>query len=144
MIVDAYLRFSNAQDISGAASGSTNTLDLSEARNVGVGKDLFIVVVVTTAFTDAGNDSTIAVALEGDSTDTFTPDSTVTLFTIPALAAIGDTFIAKIPIDYMNLRYARLKYTPANGNLTAGNVTAFITDNPQKYTAYAKNYEITG
>jgi hypothetical protein len=143
MIVDAYLRFSNAQDISGAASGSTNTIDLSEARNVAVGKELFIVVVVTTAFTDAGNDSTVAVALEGDSTDTFTPDSTEPLFTIAALAAIGDTYIARIPFDKMNLRYGRLKYTPANGNLTAGNVTAFVTQDIQKYIAYAKNYTIT-
>jgi hypothetical protein len=143
MIVDAQLQFSAAQAIT-AAAASTNYIDVGIARNVGVGENLFIVVTVDTAFTDASSDSTLTVALEGDSTTTFTPDGSQTLFTIPALAAAGAMYIARINPDFAaNYRYMQLKYTPNNGNLTTGAVTANIVKDVQKYTSYAKGYSIS-
>lgn len=142
MIMDAELLFSDAQAIT-AAAASTNYLDLGAARNIGVGEELFIVVTVDTAFTDSGSDSTLTVALEGDSTTTFTPDASQTLFTIPALAAAGSVYAAKINPDFAgNYRYLQLKYTPNNGNLTTGAVTASVVKNVQKYTSYAKGYTV--
>jgi hypothetical protein len=142
MIVDAQLLFSDEQAVT-AAAGSTNTIDLSAVRNIGVGENLYVVVVCTTAMTDTGSDSTLAVALEGDSTTTFTPDSTKTLFTFSALSAAGTTKIAKLSPDDINLRYARLKYTPGGGDLTTGSFTAFITKDVQAYTSYADNITIS-
>lgn len=144
MIVDSQLQFSSAQAIT-AAAGSTNTVDLGAVRDIGTGEDLYLVVTVTTAFTDSGSDSTLDVAVEGDSTTSFTPDGTQSQFVIPALAAAGDTFYAKLnpgapPLQY---QYIRLKYTPANGNLSTGAVTAFLAKDIQKYKAYAKNYTIS-
>jgi hypothetical protein len=138
MYVDAQLLFSDAQAIT-AAAGSTNTVDLGAVRDIGTGEDLYIVVSVDTAFTDGSSNSTLTVALEGDSTTSFTPDGTTDLFTIPALAAVGDKFIAKLspgsaPLQY---RYIRLLYTPNNGDLSTGAVTAFVTHNIDKFRAYA-------
>ncbi|WP_367980151.1 Bbp16 family capsid cement protein, partial [Burkholderia cepacia] len=65
-------------------------------------------------------------ALEGDSTDSFTPDSTFNLFTFPAASAIGTKLFAKLPVEYANMRYLRLKYTPTGGNLTAGTFSANV------------------
>ena len=141
MLVDAKLLYSDAQAIT-AAAGSTSTLDFNEARDLGVGEPLYIVVLVDTAFTDAGSDSALAVALEMDSTESFTPDYTRTLFTFPALSAAGSVKIARISPDDMDLRYSRLLYTPSNGNLTTGAVTAFITHDIQRYKAYADNITI--
>lgn len=141
MLVDKKLTYSDAQAIT-AAAASTDVIDFSEARNLGVGEPLYIVVLVDTAFTDSGSDSTLSVALEMDSTESFTPDYTRTLFTFPALSAAGTVKIARISPDDMDLRYSRLLYTPNNGNLTTGAVTAFITHDIQAWKAYADNVTI--
>jgi hypothetical protein len=136
MYVDALLLFSDAQAIT-AAAASTSSIDLSAVRDVGTGEDLYVVVTCDVAMTDGSSDSTLAVAIEGDSTTTFTPDYTRTLFTFSALSAAGTVKIAKLSPGDVNLRYLQLMYTPANGNLTTGSFTAFITSQVDKWTAYA-------
>lgn len=145
MITDALLLFSDAQAVT-AAAGSTNNIDLGSVRDIGTGDDLYVVAVLDVAMTDgAGNTYPLVVALEGDSTETFTPDGTQDLFSFPAASAIGTTKFAKLspgsaPLQY---RYIRLKYTPTGGNLTAGSVTAFVTKDIAKFAAYAKGYTIS-
>jgi hypothetical protein len=144
MILDKQLTFSDAQAIT-AAAGSDNTIDLGEARDIGTGKPLYVVVVVDTAFTDASSNSTLTVALEGDSTESFTPDGTQDLFTFSALSAAGTVKYAALdpgaaPLQY---RYIRLKYTPNNGDLTTGAVSAYLVEDVQQFVAYANNYTIT-
>jgi hypothetical protein len=136
MIMDKENTFCQAQAVT-AAAASTDVVDFSEARNVGVGEQLYVVVCCTVAMTDASSDSTLAVALEGDSTTSFTPDYTRTLFTFPATSAAGTVKVAALGPDDLNLRYARLYFTPANGNLSTGSFTGFITKNPYLYTSYA-------
>lgn len=143
MIHDAQNLFSDAQAIT-AAAASTNIIDLGVARNIGVGQNLFVVVTIDTTLADTGSNSTLTVALEGDSTTSFTPDGTQQLFIIPALAAAGNKYVARISPDYAsNYRYIRLYYTPNNGDLSAGAVTAFICNDPDNYTTYAKGYTIS-
>lgn len=136
MYVDALLLFSDAQAVT-ATAASTSSIDLSAVRDVGTGEDLYVVVTCDVAMTDASSDSTLAVAIEGDSTTTFTPDYTRTLFTFSALSAAGTVKIAKLSPGDVNLRYLQLKYTTASGDLTTGSFTAFITSQVDKWTAYA-------
>ncbi len=139
MFIDAQLLFSDAQAVT-AAAGSTNTVDLGVASDIGTGEDLYLVSVCDVAMTDgAGNTYPLVVALEGDSTTTFTPDGTQDMFTFPAASAAGTTKIAKLspgsaPLQY---QYIRVKYTPTGGNLTGGSFTTFITKDISKFTAYA-------
>lgn len=138
MYVDAALRFSNAQAVT-AAAASTSHVDLGAVRDIGTGQDLYLVVTVTTALTDGGSNTGTAVALEGDSTETFTPDGTITAFTFAQAAAAGTTKIIKLspgsaPLQY---RYIRVYYTPAGANLTGGAFSAFITTDVSAYTSYA-------
>lgn len=143
MIHDAQNLFSDAQAIT-AAAASTNIIDLASARNIGVGENLYVVVTVDTTFADTGSNSTLTVALEGDSSTSFTPDGSQTLFTIPALAAAGNKYIARINPDFAsNYRYIRVYYTPNNGDLSAGAVTAFIAHGIDAYTSYPKGYTIS-
>jgi hypothetical protein len=142
MYVDAQLLFSDAQAVT-ATAASTNYIDFGAVRNLGVGENLYIVVSCDVAMTDSGSDSTLTVALEGDSTSTFTPDYTRNLFTFSALTAAGTVKIARISPGDAELQYMQLKYTPANGNLTTGSFTAFITNNIQAYTSYADNITIS-
>lgn len=144
MYVDAQLLFSSAQAVT-AAAGSTNTLDLGAVRDIGTGGPLYVVVCVTTAMTDTGSNSTLTVALEGDSTTSFTPDGTQDLFIIPAVSAVGAVFFYRLnpgsaPLQY---QYIRLLYTPNNGDLSAGAFTSFITRDIQKYVSYADGVTIS-
>lgn len=142
MYIDALLLFSDAQAIT-ATAASTSHVDFGAVRDVGAGEDLYVVVSCDIAMTDAGSDSTVAVSIEGDSTTTFTPDYTRTLFTFSALAAAGTIKYAKLSPGDVNLRYLQLMYTVAGGNLTTGSFTAFLTNDIDKYTSYADNITIS-
>lgn len=140
MLIDQYELFSSAQAIT-AAAASTNSIDLRAERYIGVGaRPLYVVAQVTTAFTDSGSDSTLTVKMRTDTDSAM--GSTADLFTIgtfAALAAIGDQLVAPIPFGAIE-RYVDLYYTPNNGNLSTGSVTAFITADPQYWKAFAKGY----
>ena len=142
MYVDALLLFSDAQAIT-ATAASTSHVDFGSVRDVGAGEDLYVVVSCDVAMTDASSDSTVAVSVEGDSTTTFTPDFTRTLFTFSALSAAGTIKYAKLGPGDVNLRYLQLMYTVAGGNLTTGSFTAFMTNNIDKYVSYADNITIS-
>lgn len=144
MILDGQNLFSDAQAVT-AAAGSTNTLDLGAVRDIGTGENLYVFVSVDVALTDAGSDSTVTVALEGDSTSTITPDGTQDLFIIPALSAAGSVFYYRLnpgsaPLQF---QYIRLLYTPNNGNLTTGTFTAGIVHDIDKFKAYASGYRVS-
>lgn len=143
MLLDAQLLFSDAQAIT-AAAASTNIVDLGSARNIGVGENLYVSVTVDVALSDASSDSTLTVDLQGDSTDTFTPDGTQTLFIIPAVAAAGQKYFGRITPDFAsNYRYIRLYYTPNNGNLSTGTLTAGVVHGIDKFVAYADGITIS-
>lgn len=136
MIIDAMARFSNAQAIT-AAAASTDYMDLGEDRNLGAGEEIYLGCVVTTAFTDSGSNSTLSVYLYGDSTTTFTPDGSQLMFIIPALAAVGDKFFARINPGFAGrYRYLTAHYIPNNGDLTTGAVTTFLVKNPDTFLAF--------
>jgi len=143
MYVDAQLLFSDAQAIT-AAAASINYVDLGIARDIGTGENLYVVLVVDVALTDDSSNSTVAVILQTDSDSAFGTVATgQTLFTIAATAAIGTKYIARIQPDGADDQYIRLYYTPANGDLSTGSVTAFITTDIDKYVAYDNNITIS-
>jgi len=145
MYLDALNQFSDAQAIT-AAAASTNVIDLGINRDIGTGQVLYLALNVDVAMTDSGSDSTVTVALEGDSTESFTPDGTQNLFIILATSAIGvQHFHALDPgSPPLQFQFIRLLYTPNNGNLTAGSFTAGLAQGIDKWTAYANGYTITG
>ena len=146
MIVDGQLLFSDAQQLT-VEAGSTNTIDTRAAnQDWGTGEALYVVVTIDVALADDSSNSTLTVTLQGDSTTTITPDHSVVLGTIPATSAAGAVFIYRLDPAATPLldRYLRLLYTPNNGDLSAGTVTALITHNVQRYLAHADNVTITG
>lgn len=144
MYVDSQLLFSDAQAVT-AAAASTNSIDLGAVRDIGTGEELYLVVVCDIAMTDASSDSTLAVSLEGDSSTTFSPDASDALFTFAATSAAGTRKVMKLSPEMASLqyRYIQLRYTPANGNLTTGSFTAFITKDIDRYVSYADNITIS-
>lgn len=138
MIFDKTLQFSDQQAIT-ATAASTNALDfLAMGRVYGAAADLSrdvaksaripLLIQVTETFDTAAEDGTLKIDIELDSTDTFTPDKTITIgtFTEAELNAGFQVPWTLLP-QGIDLRYARLKYTVGGtGNFTAGKITAGI------------------
>lgn len=143
MLVDAQQLFSDAQAIT-ATAASTNLIDLGIARSLGTGERLYLVCLVDTAFTDAGSDSTVVVTIETDTAEGFGSATTVqTIGTFLALAAAGTMLIVPVAKFATDERYVRLMYTVANGNLTTGAITSFLTHDVQDVVDYASGYTIS-
>lgn len=143
MYVDAQNLFSDAQAIT-ASAVSTNIIDLGSARDIGVGRELYLVVLVDTAFTDAGSDSTVQVDIQTDDNAAFASATTLkTVGTFAALSAVGSRLIERLNPDLAWEQYIRLNYTVANGNLTTGSLTAFLTVDVHAWTAYPIGYTVS-
>lgn len=143
MIHDAQGLFSDAQAIT-AAAASTNYIDLGAARDIGVGQELYIVAQVDVAFTDGSSDSTLTVTIESDDNSSFSSATVVqTVGTFAALSAAGARLVARVQSFTTPERYIRVYYTPNNGNLTTGSVTAFLANGVDSIRTYADNTTIS-
>ncbi len=134
MIFDLESMLSNQQAIT-ATAASTNVIDLGATgtiyggsgamtRDIGKGTPISLLVQVTETFNTL---TTLKIDIELDSTETFTPDKTISLGTI-ALASLVAGY--QIPFQFIpdgvNLRYMRLKYTVAGTDPTTGKITAGV------------------
>jgi hypothetical protein len=131
MIFDKQTLFSDAQAIT-ASAASTNAIDLGPvdlARDIGKGKPIPLLIQVVEVFDSVADDETLEVAVQFDSTETFTPDKAIVIgkFTNAQLKTLGFQLPCQAIPDGSNLQYMRLYYTVAgSGNFTAGKLTAGI------------------
>lgn len=146
MLIDKQTEFSSAQAIT-ASAASTNYIDLNSVRNIGAGEPMYLVLHVTTAFTDASSDSTVTPSLETDSDSGFaTALATIRTYDVFAALTAANT-IRKYRLEPVTdagpyKRYIRMYYTVANGNLSTGAISAFLLQDVQAWTAYAAGYTI--
>lgn len=146
MILDQQNVFSDAQAIT-ATANSTNVIDLSAVRNIGIGEDLYLVFSVTVAFTDAGSDSTVTPSLVTDDNAALSSVATIATYDVfAALTAAGTQRFYKLPIRTipgLYERYLAITYTVANGNLTTGSITAFLCKDIQAARQYTSGFSIS-
>lgn len=143
MILDRENEFSDAQAVTSTAI-STNVIDLGDdavTRNIGDG--IYLVVQTDTAATDVSSDATLTVTLESDSTSNLATSPTVH-FSTGALAfaafSPAGTMIAQVMLPRGEYeRYVGVRYTVANGPLTAGKFNAFLTRDAQYWKPMAAN-----
>ena len=147
MILDVQAEFSDSQVVTATAL-STNVYDQAPltkttTRDLGSGADSYLVLQVDTAAAAAGA-ATVTVTLESADNAGMTSSTvhaTYGPFSLAQLAA--GTTLGAFPLPYGDFkRYVALRYTVATGPLTAGALSAFITNNPQVYKAYARNYTV--
>lgn len=140
MLLDKENQFSDAQTVttgSGTGVASTNVIDFGSARDIGAGRNLYIVVNCVTATTDAGNNSTLEVRTQTDDNESFSSaTNTGVVGTFPVNSAIGTKLVRRIDPGLFNERYGRLLYISANGDLSTGAFDAHIVETPDVYTMY--------
>lgn len=135
MINDAFLWLSGSP---GATTGqavtttavSTNTIDLSQARDIGEGEDLYVQFIVDTAVTAAGAATVRFEIITSAAADLSSPTVIAASGDIgKASLTLGARVELGIPPNHLvplGQRYLGVRYTVSTGPLTAGTFTAFI------------------
>lgn len=128
MYIDAQQQYSVAQALS-ATAVSTNAIDHSQNRRLGIGEPLVILITVGVAL--AGTTPTFQVQLQADTTSAFGAPVVVaqTIAFAPANAAqvgLGGKIVLPIPADVNLTRWSRLNYV-LGGTTPTITVTAELT-----------------
>jgi hypothetical protein len=144
VILDSQNEFSDAQAVTASAI-SSNVIDTHAALGggtaltpgqrvgLGVGEMPYLVVRTVVAATDTGSDATLTITLEsaddaGLSTNVQVHFSSGPLAFATFSPANGQNLIAvPIPPAFLFRRYLGVRYTVANGPLTAGAFDAFLS-----------------
>lgn len=135
MIVDKQLELDDAAALT-STRVSTNAIDLTTVRDIGKGKPLYAVVTVDTALDSTEEDAVLSISVITD--DDAALGSPTTKLTWPNIAeaslGAGVNPII-IPIPYgIGERYLGLNYAVSVHNFTTGNISAFITSEPESAT----------
>jgi hypothetical protein len=141
MILDKRLEFSDGGDISAVASTvlSDNVIDLQEARDIGNGQPLYLVIQIDTAV--VGTSSTINFRLRSDSSAAIHATTSSAHYETGAIAeavlVIGYTVVIPLPIEgTVYERYLGLQAVIGAATTSAGTYSAFLTLDPYGWKAY--------
>ena len=135
MLIDKSLEFSDKQVVTATANGTT-VVDLmldkdGVVRDIGHGTPLYVISHVVSTFSDVGSDSTVTVALVTSATsDLASPTTLATLGVFPALAVAGTRLQYALPVGLAYKEFLGITYTVANGNLTTGTITTYLSEFP--------------
>ncbi len=151
MIIDSLLEMCNATALNTGAAGAYNIGDVVDTKSAAIDpnttKDfgfsgLWLVIRVATAATSGGS-ATGQFRLVSD--DTATPSTTTATvhvtsnaIAVASLTAGATILVAQLPSGSYE-RYLGIQQITGTAAFTAGNVDAFITNDPNGWRAYADN-----
>lgn len=129
MILDRENAFSQSQALTGTTLvPSTDVIDLSQIRQVGIGEDLYLVLNFEVA--PGGTTPTITVALQTDDNVGFASPATPITY-MSAVTTPGASSHLVFPLPYQGLeRFIRLAYTQG-GTTPTTTLSAHITNTAQ-------------
>lgn len=123
MILDSLLKFSDAQALT-ATAVSTNVIDLSNDRLIGIGEPMALVVTVSVGAVFNDLDETYQFDLQTDDNEGFSSATSIGSVVVPAAAlTAGDKVV--IPLGHANQQYLRANYT-LGGTTPSVTVDAFL------------------
>jgi len=130
MIIDSRLEFSDAQALT-ATAVSTNIIDLSSDRDVGVGEPLWLVISCDVAL--AGTSPTLDIDLQTDSAAGMSSPTVIMSSVQKTAMAAGDKIVLAVP--NANEQFLRVNYT-IGGTTPTVTLSAWLTDQePTSWTA---------
>ena len=143
MRIDVQQRMSNRQALA-ATGNSTDTLDLGNNKNAGVGEPMAVEIRVDVAPDDGANNETYQATLEADNDSAFGSKTEIASVNIPRTAKVGDRFVIFLPKTFdENFRYYRMAYA-LGGTTPSITVTAFLSPASmlEAWTTYRRGYDV--
>lgn len=151
MILDSNLCFDAAVALT-ATRASTNVIDLSNSRDMGIGEELPIMIIGDGLFASAGGTATLQIAAQYSTDNVTYVDAALSpVMTIAQLNSTdGQPYL--FPVDWPRpkkgsllgaLRYIRLYYTVGTQDFTAGSLQAYLVLGRQDVVYYPRNYSVS-
>lgn len=139
MFLDKLLQFSDGQNVT-ATAVSTNVIDLSVDRKIGIGEPIGVVISASTDF--GGTTPTIDVQVQTDDNEGFASPSVVATSGVRTEFAEGDKIV--VPLGFLNERYLRLNFV-MGGTSPDTTLDAYLQplNMIDGYEYYADGYNIT-
>lgn len=139
MMIDARLLLSDAQAVT-ADAASTNVVDLSTARQIGVGEDVYVVFHIGVAADATTGDETYTFRVDTDDNASFSSATTLESRTIAAATlTAGYAFSICIPTTGVE-RYLRAYYD-VGGTTPSVTVTAHLNlEHEPSWRAYPNGF----
>jgi hypothetical protein len=141
MIMDSLLEFADSQSIAATASTilSTNVVNLQEARDMGNGQPLYLVIQIDTAV--VGSSSTINFRLRSDSTAAIHATTSTSHIETGAIAeavlVAGYQVVIPLPIEGNAYeQYIGVQAIIGTATTSAGAYSSFLTYDPIGWKAY--------
>lgn len=125
-------------------AGDTGGPTANTLIDIGAGNPVYLHCLVTTAFT-TGDGGTLTATLESDSTANLATSATVHMTStavIPAATLVAGYWIFKgVPLPTGSYeRYLGMRYTTTTGDMTAGKVSAWLSNNRFDDRTYRSGY----
>jgi hypothetical protein len=150
MILDSLLEFADATSVAAAAGTALigDVIDLQEARDIGNGEPIYLVIQCDTAIITGGaagtvrfqlvSDAQAAIATNGSATVHYDSGAIVTGAAGSGLTAAGAMITAiALPMEGVAYeQYLGILCVTATTTTTAGKINAFLTKDVAKWTAY--------
>jgi len=134
MLLDSLLKLSDAQAVT-ATAVSTNVIDLSQSRDIGVGEDIYVNIGVDTSVTAAGAATVTFEVVTSSDSGLASPNVLVATGAIgkaeltagraPISVCLPPSVYAALPTGQ---RYLGVRYTVGTGPLTAGAFTCYVSN----------------
>jgi hypothetical protein len=150
MILDSLLEFADATSVAAAAGTALigDVIDLQEARDIGNGEPIYLVIQCDTAIITGGaagtvrfqlvSDAQAAIATNGSATVHYDSGTIVTGAAGSGLTAAGAMITAiALPMEGVAYeQYLGILCVTATTTTTAGKINAFLTKDVAKWTSY--------
>lgn len=143
MIMDRRTLFCDAEAAFGTAATRLegSQIDLEDARDIGNGQPLYLVIVVDVAFASAAA-ATVNIILASDATAAIATDGSATVHLQTGVLdfdelTAGKTFVFALPPEgNVYERFLGILVVTGAQTTTAGSITAFLTPDPTGWKAY--------
>lgn len=148
MILDTLNEFCDGVSLNTGGAGSYNLgnqIDLSEARDIGNGEPMYLVIQVAEDITVASSTGTVQFRLVSDDSDTIATDGSATVHMVSPTFATSTTEIEAgtvllaqaLPMEGEEYeRYIGLQQVTGATALNAGAINAFLTHDVANWKAY--------
>ena len=141
-LIDSRLEFCSATALNTGGAGNYNigdVVDTTVARDLGVGKQMYLCIGVTTTATSGGSATGTFSLLTSAAADLGTPSVVVTspTWAVASMTAGRKLFVVALPQEGTTyLRYLGVRQTTGTAAFTAGAIDAYLTTEPPSWKAY--------